>query len=223
MAECTFVSQFRKETQATNEISSESQDDAAAPKRQKELVKLKYLRRRRRFRKRAEKTHASSSDSEPPNSARQSVELLSLCASRRFSVGGGNITYTPNSSYHLATSFSNQQQLNRATSSSFLESTETLTDRHCLIQNAAVAGGCDISRASTKNLLDTVSIELEFQKSSNNCELKEAKTTNWYSNLFGSIFDYVGMYFAILYNNNNNVITITMVSYNSWPFIQLKR
>ena len=76
MAERIFVTSSPR---VDNEASCESQDDCSVysvPKRQKELVKLKYARRRRRFRKKIEKTPASSSDSE--HAAKKSFELLSL-------------------------------------------------------------------------------------------------------------------------------------------------
>ena len=156
-----------------NETSSESQDDSV-PKRQKELVKLKYgRRRRRRFRKKVEKTQAASgsSDSEP-TVARKSLELLNINCDRQ-SLCSGHASFLDESG------FSHQ------------EVEETTVH----INDAGLSGfGRQLEMSFEKQ------IELDLAKEDQTLSLTKEKNTNWYSHLFGNIVDYVGMSIKSLKN-----------------------
>ena len=158
MAERTFTTSPRP-VRVENETSCESQEDSvySVPKRQKELVKLKYASRRRRFRKKVEKTPASSSDSE--QAAKKSFELLRLnyCDTSLsvFSCNQTSCTSVQETLPSIDTGFTCKPLLETSFEKQIEEDLSSLPD---------------ISNTPPKE-----------------------KNSNWYSHLFGSFFDYVGM------------------------------
>ena len=157
MADRTFTTSPRP-VRVENDTSCESQEDSvySVPKRQKELVKLKYARRRRRFRKKVEKTPASSSDSE--QAAKKSFELLSLnYCDTSLSVFSCVQTSVQESLPSVDTGFTCKPLLETSFEKQIEEDLSSLPD---------------ISYTTPP----------------------KEKNNNWYSHLFGSFFDYVGMW-----------------------------
>lgn len=167
MAECVLVSP-RKELRISND--SDSPDEAVVPKRQKEMVKMRYSRRRRKLKKRIVKPQSNSSDSEPTASAKKSLELLSICdeQSLRYSLGGGSTaTYTLP---HHESSFSFKR-----------ESTDPALD--------SIFGD---GRSSITKFNEFDFMLSQPNAMSNKNPAEESKDMKfWYSGLIGSIYGYM--------------------------------
>lgn len=162
MAECVLPSP-RKENRISNDSDSPA-DEAAVPKRQKEMVKLKYSRRRRRVKKRIVKPPSNSSDSEPTASANKSLELLSICEGQnlRYSIGG----ITSATTHTLESSFSIK-----------CGGDPSLTSMH--------ADGC--SSITKWNEFDFMLSQPSPQKPA----VEKEETKLWFSGLLGSIFSFM--------------------------------
>ncbi len=162
-----------------NSMSSESQDEPVTiPRKQKEITKLKYIRRRRRPKRNTQKTPVSSSDSESTAAARKSLELFSLCEYKR--------TTSPHSLLTNEVSFSQQDGLH---------TNVIQTNPSCPVDTAS----CQLQAGSLKFEPNQM---FEFDGHGTQAIVsssRKAKNTNWYSNLFGGIFGYVGTYMYVLY------------------------
>ena len=194
---CTATSSFvyppsLSRRHAMDDINSnESQQDdivTSIPKRQKEITKMKYIRRKRRVKRIAQKTQASSSDSEPTAAARQSLELFSLC-----NYSTMHSRNSPQSLFSNESFFSQQESsLTKSAHSRTnhccppaLDVLDTAATDACWLQASLKFDTDHIREFDGRTLLDESTIVTPAAKAN--------KHTNWYSNFFGGIFGYVGM------------------------------